>query len=155
LKDASEVAVRFDYSGMVVEGMSENEWVSRKTSEDPKYPATWADLKGRLEAAMLEGLRDKVPAAQLLGPTVAPSAVVLTVQVHGFRLGKFIPVVLPPTVVQAGLVWQVGGQVADEISVERSYPSSIIAPSVFNHITPVGRSIGAAAGAFLVSKRGG
>lgn len=155
LKDVNEVAIRFDYASMSVEGMNESEWVTQKSAEDVQYPNTWADLKGRLEAAVLEGLRDQVPLAQPLGPSVAPGVAVLTVQVHGFRLGKFVPVVLPPTVVQAGLVWQVGGQVADEIFVERSFPSSILAPSVFNHIGPVGQRIGETAGRFLISKRGG
>jgi len=43
---------------------------------------------------------------------------------------------------------------ADEIALTRSYPSSLVQPSVFNHISPVGEQLGAAGGRLLASKRG-
>jgi hypothetical protein len=152
LRGAGEVAVAFDYSMMSVEGRTENDWVAAKTAEDAQYPATWADLKGKFEAAVLFGLRDVYPAAH---PITAggQTQVVVWVQVRAFQLGKYIPFVMPRTVVDAEVVYVAGGQPVEEISVLRQYPPSVVQPSVFQHIGPVGQSLGVAAGRYLNSRQ--
>jgi hypothetical protein len=50
------------------------------------------------------------------------------------------------------LVWQFNGQVTDEIAVTHSYPVSLVQPSVFNHIGPVGSQVGSHAARFLSSR---
>lgn len=152
LANASDVALAFDYSQMSVEGRPEADWVSAKTAEDAKYPDTWADLKGRFEEAVLTGLRSQYPGAH--SASAGQGDVVMVVQVRQFKLGKLIPFVLPPTVMDAELIFQVGGQATDEISLMRSYPSSLTSPSVFNHIGPVGQQFGAAGGKLIASKKG-
>jgi hypothetical protein len=152
LAATNDVALAFDYSQMFVEGRTEADWVATKTAEDAKYPETWADLKGRFEAAVLSGLRSEVPNAHHVNQ--GAGQVVMVMQVRDFKLGKFIPFALPPTVMGAEILFQVGGQTTDEISLVRSYPSSITQPSVFNHIGPVGQALGAAGGQLLASKRG-
>ena len=152
LAASNDIALAFDYSQMFVEGRTEQDWVTTKVAEDAKYTETWADLKGRFEEAVLAGLRSEFPGAH---PVAAgPGDTVMVVQVRNFKLGKFIPFVLPPTVMDAELIFQVGGQATDEISLARSYPSSLYQPSVFNHIGPVGQQLGAAGGKLIASKRG-
>jgi hypothetical protein len=151
LAGQTDVAIAFDYSQMYVEGRSEADWVTSKTNEDAKYPTTWADLKARFEGAVVEGMRFQFPSAHPV--QAGTNGVVMVVQVHSFRLGKFIPFVMPPTVMEASLVFQVGGQATDEISMVRSYPASITQPSVFNHIPYVGDAFGRAGGSFLSSKQ--
>ncbi len=151
LAGASDVALSFDYSQMMVEGKPEADWVNLKTAEDAKYPETWADLKGKYEAAVLEGLRTQIPGAHLV--STGAGAVQMVVTPRKFKLGKFIPFVLPPTLMEGGIVFIVGGQPTDEISLTRSYPVSITQPSVFNHINPLGREFGYAGGKLLTSKK--
>lgn len=151
LAGATDVALSFDYTQMYVEGRKEADWVAAKTAEDAKYTETWADLKGRFEAAVLQGLRTEYPQAH--PPTGNPSEVVMTVQVRSFKLGKFIPFVLPPTVMDSEIIFAVNGQAGDEISLVRSYPASLVQPSVFNHIGSVGQQIGAAGGKLIASKK--
>lgn len=152
LSKSNDIALAFDYSQMYVEGRTEADWVAVKTGEDAKYPETWADLKSRFEGAVLDGLRSQYPSAHSV--TAGPGDTVMVVQVRSFKLGKFIPFVLPPTIMDAEIMFQVGGQTTDEISLARSYPSSIAAPSVFNHIVPVGQQLGAAGGKLIASKKG-
>ena len=152
LATASDVAVAYDYSHMLVEGRTEQEWVADKTAEDANYATTWHDLKARFEEAVLEGLQKEYPSAHTV--QTSPGNVVMVVQVQRFKLGKFIPFVLPPSVVEAALVWQVGGQPTDEITLRRDFPSSVYNPSVFNHIKPIGLAIGKAGGKFLASQQG-
>lgn len=151
LAGQTDVAIAFDYGQLYVEGRTEADWVTSKTNEDAKYPETWADLKGRFEGAVVEGMRFQFPSAHPV--QAGASGVVMVVQVRSFRLGKFIPFVMPPTVMETSLVFQVGGQATDEISLVRSYPASLTQPSVFNHIPYVGNAIGRAGGSFLDSKQ--
>lgn len=151
LAGATDVALSFDYSQMYVEGKTESAWVSAKSAEDAKYPDTWMDLKSKFEAAVLEGLRNEVPGAHMASTGAAP--VQMVVMPRTFKLGKFIPFALPPTVMEGGIVFIVGGQPTDEISLTRSYPSSVTQPSVFNHIPHVGREFGAAGGRLLSNAR--
>jgi hypothetical protein len=150
LAGASEVAVAFDYSKMVVEGRTEAAWVAEKTAEDAKYESTWADLKGRFEAAVLEGVRANFPKAQL---AKGGESLVMQIQPEIFKMGKFIPYVLPPTKIDARIVFLSGGNATDEIQLMRSYSPSLVQPSVFNHIGPVGQAIGRAGGSLLASKK--
>ena len=152
LAAANDVALSFDYTQMYVEGRTEADWVAAKTADDAKYTTTWADLKGKFEAAVLQGLRNEYPQAH--PPTGNPGEVVMTVQVRSFKLGKFIPFVLPPTVMDSEIIFSVNGQAGDEISLVRSYPASITQPSVFNHIGSVGQQIGNAGGKLIASKKG-
>jgi hypothetical protein len=150
LKGAGEVAIAFDYSQMNVGGRAVGDFVAAKTAEDPKYPQTWADLLGRFETAVIDGMRHHNPHARAV-QAGGPTPVMLIVQPRTFQLGKFIPFAQPNTVMDVELVWQVNGQVTDEIGVKRAYPPSITQPSVFNHIGPVGEGIGQTAGKFLDS----
>jgi hypothetical protein len=151
LAGQTDVSVAFDYSQMYVESKLEADWVSLKTAEDANYPATWADLKGRFEAAVVQGMRNQFPSAHPVQTGVTP--VTMVVQVHTFKLGKFIPFVMPPTIMDASLVFQVQGQTTDEISMVRSWQPSITQPSVFNHIPYVGEQFGAMGARFLASKQ--
>lgn len=151
LAGASDVAVAFDYSQMVVEGKPVADWTAAKTAEDAKYPETWNDLMGKFEAAVLDGIKGSYPTAH---PVAAgPAAVTMVVTPKTFKMGKFIPFVMPPTMIDSSLVFQVGGQTTDEIKMMYSYPSSLTQPSVFNHISHVGRNFGAAGGRMLNSKK--
>ncbi|HEY3444864.1 MAG TPA: hypothetical protein VGK67_00815 [Myxococcales bacterium] len=152
LAAAKDVAVAYDYSQMQVEGRPEQEWVATKTAQEPNYPTTWTDLKAKFEGAVLEGLQKEYPSAHTA--QVGVDSVVMVVQVQKFKMGKFIPFVLPPTVIEASLIWQVGGQPTDEISLVRQFPSSIYNPSVFTHIGPVGQAIGHAGGKYLAQTQG-
>lgn len=152
LAGATDLAVAFDYGQMVVEGKPEADWVAAKTAEDANYPTTWADLKGKFEAAVMEGVQSQVPSAHRVEAGVGNA--VMVVQMRDFKLGKFIPFYQPPTVMNGNLVFQVGGQGGDEINLVRSYPASITQPSVFNHIGHVGRAIGTAGGQFFNNATG-
>lgn len=151
LAGATDIALAFDYSQMMVEGRTEAAWMAEKTAAEASYPTTWADLKGKFEAAVLEGLQGEYPSAHPVAN--GPGAVTVVVQVHTFKLGKFIPMVMPPTIMDASIAFQVGGQTTDEISLVRSYPSSLTQPSVFNHIPSVGRQLGQAGGKLIASKK--
>ena len=151
LSGQTDVAIAFDYSRMYVEGRTEQDWMTAKTAEDPRYPTTWADLKGRFEAAVVRGMQAQFPSAHAV--QAGPGSPVMVVEVHSFRLGKFIPFVMPPTVLEASLIFQVGGLATDEIALTRSYPASITQPSVFNHIPWIGDAFGRAGGSLLSSKQ--
>jgi hypothetical protein len=151
LAGATDVAVAFDYSQMVVEGKPLADFMAAKTAEDAKYPETWANLTGKFEAAVLDGIKGSYPTAHPL--TAGPAAVTMVVTPHTFKMGKFIPFVMPPTMIDASLVFQVNGQATDEISMMRSYPSSVTQPSVFNHIGYVGNQFGQAGARMLSSKK--
>lgn len=153
LTSVTDVAVAFDYSQMIIEGKyQEKAWLDVKTAEDPKYPETWADLKGRFENAVLNGVRVQYPGAHMVSS--GQGQAVMVVRPQSFQLGKFIPFYNPPTVINANLGFDVGGQITDEINVTRMYPASVTQPSVFNHIGHVGDGIGRLGGAFLESRRG-
>jgi hypothetical protein len=150
---ANNVAVAFDYSQMLVEGKPAEQWKQEKTAEDAKYAETWVDLTTKFETAVLEGVREQYPSAHLASQ--GPGDVTVTIRPNRFGLGKYIVVSSWPTVMDV-VVGAKAGEAAensDEISFARSYPASITQPSVFQHITPVGRQIGSVAARFLNSKK--
>jgi len=150
---ANNVAVAFDYSKMLVEGKPVEQWKQEKTAEDAKYPETWADLTAKFENAVLEGVREQYPNAHLA--TQGGGDVTVTIRPNRFGLGKYIVVSSWPTVMDVVVGAKAGdaGDNTDEIQYARSYPASITQPSVFQHVTPVGRQIGSVAARFLTSKK--
>ncbi len=154
LAAANNVAVDFDYSGMLVEGKSVEDWKASKIAEDAKYADTWADLMGKYEAAVIEGMRNEVPSAHLASQ--GPGDVTVTIRPKKFGLGKYIVVTAWPTTMDVVIAARAGeGESTDEIQLVRSYPASVTQPSVFNHISHVGRQIGQAAGRFFAMKKAG
>lgn len=154
LAAANNVAVSFDYSAMLVEGKPVEAWKASKTAEDAKYADTWADLMGKYEAAVIEGMRNEVPSAHPLAQ--GPGDVTVTIRPNKFGLGKYIVVSAWPTTMDVVIAAHAGeGENTDEIQLVRSYPASVTQPSVFNHISHVGRQIGEAAGRFFAMKKAG
>lgn len=149
---AANVVVVFDYSKMLVEGKPAEQWKAEKTAEDAKYADTWADLLGKYEAAVIEGMRADVPSAHAAAQ--GPGDVTVTIRPNKFGLGKYIVVSAWPTTMDVVIAARAGeGDNTDEIQLMRSYPASITQPSVFNHISHVGRQIGESAGRFLAMKK--
>lgn len=155
LKNIQNVVVQFDYAQMMVEGMAETDWVTRKTEEDADYPTTWADLKGRLESAYGQGFLASAKVGRMAPLGEAPQAGegVLIVRPTTFKLGKYIPFVMPNTVVDANVSFVIDGQETDVIRVVAAQAPSIVSPSVFNHIGPVGNRLGNNSGRFFVAMR--
>jgi hypothetical protein len=150
LAGQTDVAVAFDYSKMSVEGRLEPEWVKLKSAEETSYAATWSDVKGRFEGAVLEGLRLQFPGTHPVQS--GPGSPTVTVVVHSFTLGQWVPFSMP-TVIEVSLSFRVAELVTDEINLVRSHPPSLNEPSVFTHVPHVGVDIGRAGGRFLASKQ--
>ena len=149
---ANNVVVAFDYSNMMVEKKTVEAWKAEKTAEDAKYPDTWNDLMGKFEAAVIEGVRGEFPSAH--AASQGPGDVTLTIRPTTVGMGKYIVVTAWPTVMDVVIGARAGeGENTDEIQLVRSYQASIYQPSVFQHITPVGKMIGQSAGRFLASKK--
>ena len=154
LAAANNVAVAFDYSAMLVDGKPAEQWKAAKIAEDAKYADTWADLMGKYEAAVIEGMRNEVPSAHPLAQ--GPGDVTVTIRPNKFGMGKYIVVSSWPTTMDVVIAAHAGeGDNTDEIQLMRSYPASITQPSVFNHISHVGNQIGQAAGRFFAMKKAG
>ncbi len=152
LAGANNVAVAFDYSNMMVEKKSVEAWKAEKTAEDAKYPETWADLMGKFEGAVIDGMRNEYPSAHPIAQ--GPGDVTITIRPSTFGLGKYIVVTAWPTVMNVVIDAHSGeGETTDEIQFQRSYPASVVQPSVFNHITPLGKQIGQSAARFLAMKK--
>ncbi len=155
LKGFKKVAVQFDYSELLVEGRTEQEWISEKTAEKPEYVETWNELIGKYEDGFVNSFREQVGGTRILGEGEATSAdeVKLVVKMRTLKMGKYIVIGASDTLVDAALVWVVEGKDGDEIHVRAASRHSIYKPSVFQHITPVSRNLGTKGGRFLRSKQ--
>ena len=154
LAAANNIAVVFDYSQMLVEGKSVEQWKAEKTAEDARYPETWANLTGKFESAVIDGLRNNYPSAHLASQ--GPGDVTVTIRPNKFGMGKYIVISAWPTVMSVVLAARAGeGEDSDEIQFVRSYPASMVQPSVFNHIGYVGQQVGEVGSRFLSMKRAG
>ncbi len=150
---ASNVALAFDYSQMVVEGKPLEEFKAAKLAEDPKYAETWSELISKFESFTLEGLKGSFPNAH--PASMGRGDVTVTIRPNKFGMGKYIVVSSWPTVMDVVVAAHAGeaGDNTDEIQFQRSYPASMTQPSVFQHIGYVGQQIGQVTGRFLSSKQ--
>lgn len=149
---ANNVAVAFDYSQLIVDGKTVDQFVASRLAEDPKYANTWADLMSRFEGSTLEQLRAQIPSAHLASQ--GPGDVTITFRPNTLKMGKYIVVSSWPTSMNVSIGAHAGeGPDTDEIQITRAYPASVTQPSVFNHVPHIGQAVGAVAGQFIASKR--
>ncbi|MFO0594889.1 MAG: hypothetical protein U0228_06285 [Myxococcaceae bacterium] len=147
LEGKTDVGVAFDYSELVVDGKPLSQWMELKTKEDPKYPETWANLMGKFETGVMSTFSSGFAGAHLA--TQSPGAAQVIVSVKTFQMGKYIVIGQIPTVMNVHIQGKVGEAVTDEIMITRSFPASVVQPSVFNHVPHVGEQVGNVAAQFM------
>ena len=120
--------------------------------EDREGAGVRADLTVKFEDAVLSGLKRRFPKAHLA--TEGEGDVTLTFRPLHLRMGKYIGIAEWPTVMEAVIGARPAGAAedTDEIWYEHGYEASIIQPSIFQHIGPVGHAFGVVAGDFLNAK---
>ncbi len=161
LDGVTAVAVSFDYSTLLVNGMggakSEAAWVAAKSAEEADYPKTWSDLKMQWEQHFMAGFArsSPVPVSLLVaGTPPPPTGAVLKVSVSEFQLGKYIPFATQRTSVRTMQTWFRGEQPVQSSGTEASFTPSITAPSVFQHIRPIGEQSGQQTAMTLMDRPG-
>ena len=154
LVGASAAAIQFDYSTMLVEGMSQDAWVSQQTAKEAEYAKTWAELKARFEETYLNGFREEWgTAARLAEGAAKPAGTVLVqVKVNSLDMGHFIPFATTNSQVTVNVVWDVQAP-DDEIMVSGTDTPSPVNVSIFQHIGNIGQYLGKTSAEFLKSKQ--
>ncbi len=154
LVHAGAVAIQFDYSSMLVEGMSQDAWVSQQKAKEAEYEKTWGDLKARFEDAYLNGFRGEWgSAARLAEGAAKPDGTILVqVKVNSLDMGHFIPFATTNSQVTINVVWDAKGP-DDEIMVTGTETPSVVSTSIFQHIGNLGGFLGKASAEFLASKQ--
>jgi len=154
LAGAGAAAIQFDYSALLVEGMTQEAWVQQQTAKDPEYEKSWTDLKARFEKYYLEGFQAGWGTATVLAPGAAkPSGTVLVlVKVNTLDMGHYIPFATTRSQVTVNVVWDAAGP-EDEIMIVGSDTPSITNPSIFQHVGHIGGYLGKVSAKFLSSKQ--
>lgn len=154
LAGASAVAVQFDYSSIVVEGMSQDAWVAQQKAKDAEYEKSWADLKSRFEEHYLEGFRDGWGAATRLaeGAAKPEGTVLVVVKVNSLDMGHYIPFATSRSQVTVNVVWDRKAP-DDEIMITGSDTPSLVNASIYQHVGHIGAYLGKVSAKFLSSKQ--
>lgn len=151
LQNVNTTVIAFDYSRMIVEGMSLDAWMKKKTAEDAEYPKTWLDLQGRWEEAFRLGYSETggVAEAGTLETQVENGACKLVVKVLTFTMGKYFVVSSTATAMETEIEFIVDSEVSDVIATQAAQAAGAFNPSVFQHVKPVGTKLGQAAGKYF------
>ncbi|MEL6185089.1 MAG: hypothetical protein AAFU79_10730 [Myxococcota bacterium] len=155
LRNLETTIVAFDYSRMIVEGMSLDAWMKKKTAEDAEYPKTWLDLQGRWEEAFRLGFSETgntVEAGTLESQPTAGQCK-LVVRVLTFTMGKYFVVSATATRMDTEMDFVVGPDVTDIIALQAAQQAGAFNPSVFQHVKPVGQALGRNAGKFFADSQ--
>lgn len=154
LTGAGAVAIQFDYSTLLVEGMSQNAWVEQQKAKEPEYEKSWTDLKARLEEYYVQGFQDGWGTATRLAPGAAkPEGTILVlVKVNTLDMGHYIPFATTRSQVTINVVWDVEGP-EDEIMVTGTDTPTLINASIFQHVGHIGQYLGKASAKYLTTKQ--
>lgn len=157
LKQVAILNVVFDYSGTLVEDMPVNEWIKKKTVEEPDYKARYLKMMSTFEEKFIEGFYNKAGyryALRRFQPGTRPGKRTAVVHVHinSLEIGAYIPFANPPTEISVNVLWHISGVVVDEINLIEESTHSIIEPSVHQHIQKLGLIIGSETAEFFLDK---
>lgn len=154
LAGAGAAALQFDYSTLLVEGMTQEAWVEQQKAKDPEYEKSWTDLKARFEKYYVQGFQAGWGTATVLEPGAAkPSGTVLVlVKVNTLDMGHYIPFATTRSQVTVNVVWDVAGP-EDEITIAGSDTPTLTNPSIFQHVGHIGQYLGKVSAKFLSSKQ--
>lgn len=154
LKGVSDVAVKFDWSGVQVLGKSEAEYLSEKDDEEK---ADFAKIKLETDAAILQGLQDNGGGARFapVAEGADPNAPQVVVQYGYVQTGIYTPVYSLPSKVTVRFHWSRDGKVTDVIEANTTIGASLTTPSDHQRMEMAGRNIGRAGGKFFVDSQGG
>ena len=134
------VSVTFDYSEMLVGHETEEDWVARKSTEDPEYPTTFENLKTTAEDYFLEGFYSKIKTPN--SRVDADGDITVVIKFKYLQMGKYMVVAATATSVKADIIWSRNGEVVDEIAVTCSVPATMTTPSVHQHMKPRAKTLG-------------
>jgi hypothetical protein len=151
LKNAGPLTVSFDYSKLIVGGMSEAAFVQDKMTKEPDYQKTWGELKASFENHFVSGLAGGYTAGVAPGAPGPQGAHVVVFPTH-LQMGKYMVVTSTATRVDAQCAFTVNGQPADEIGVSGAESATLVTPSVHQHIPGVASYMGKVTSKFLASK---
>lgn len=157
VKSSQSTLIVFDYSHLVVEGMSIENWMEVKTAKEADYPTTWADLMDRWEQAVLAGFDAEGGGPVALGTFDTPlreGEVRMVVKPRTFNMGKYIVIGATYTAFDTEMSFTNGSEPKDVIVTEASRQASAYQPSVFQHVGPVGDRLGRNAAAYVKKVRG-
>lgn len=154
LTGAGAVAIQFDYSTLLIEGMTQEAWVAQQKAEEPEYERSWNDLKARLEEHYVQGFQSGWGTATLLAPaTPKPKGTVLVlVKVNKLQMRRYNPIVTSRSYVTVNVIWDAEGP-ADEIVITGSDTSTPINASIFQHVGHIGEYLGKVSAQFLSTKQ--
>lgn len=154
LTGAGAVAIQFDYSALLVEGMSQDAWVEQQKAKEPNYEKSWTDLKARLEEYYVQGFQDGWGTATRLAPGAAkPEGTILVlVKVNTLDMGHYIPFATTRSQVTINVVWDAAGP-QDEIMVTGTDTPSLINASIFQHVGHIGQYLGKVSAKYLTTKQ--
>jgi hypothetical protein len=155
LAGAGRISVSFNYSQMLVAGVSEAAFVQQRIArEGPSFDERWRAMKVAFERAFVEGMNSEwsggtevsFPRRTGVGLVVVPTA---------FGGGWFNYGMLnrSETMMHAKMGWIVGGQAVEELLMsERSTPTIFLA-SVRDRAGSIGNTMGEKAGRYLSSRQ--
>lgn len=154
LAGARRVAISFNYSRFRVGGVSEAEFIQRRTEiEEPGFPARWRALKVAYERAFIEGFNAKWPPGSVIA-FPSNDRVALVVVPSYIQLGRFTYVgTADRTSMAVAMGWLVRGAAVEEIQMMNWSSSSIFNASVVQHAGRLGRLMGEKAGRYLSSRQ--
>jgi hypothetical protein len=154
LTGAGAVAIQFDYSALLVEGMSQEAWVAQQKAKEPEYEKSWTDLKARLEEYYVQGFQDGWGTATRLAPGAAkPEGTILVlVKVNTLDMGHYIPFATSRSQVTVNVVWDANGP-EDEIMVTGTDTPTLINASIFQHVGHIGQYLGKVSAKYLSTKQ--
>ncbi len=154
LLGVQEVQVRFDWSQVRLLGKTEAEYLAEKSAEEQQ---DFAKIKGETDAAILEGLAGEVGGGVRFVPGTTqpdPATPSVVVQYVDVQTGIYTFAFNMPSKLLARFMWAKGGQVTDVIDAKAMVGADITTPSDHQRMEMAGRSVGKAAGRFLLSAQG-
>jgi len=153
LQGVQQVAVSFDWSQVAVLGKTEAAYLSEKTAEER---ADFQVIKQETDAAILQGLQENAgPGVSFTpGPAADAAAPAVVVQYMEVQTGIYTYVVNLPSKLRSRFLWSKGGQVTDVIEARAMVAAGITTPSDHQRMGMAGRSVGKAAGKFVVASQG-
>ena len=141
----TSIGVSFDWSRASLGGRSEAEWLATQPAEDQ---ASYNEVRERLMGIFVDAL-----SRELGGVTVQPStgqeAVQLVVQPLVLEMGFYRFVMAMDSQLDSALVWGVGGQVTDEITVRTRVTANLTNPAIIGRMNDCATRTARLAAAFF------
>ena len=130
LRGQASIGVSFEWARASLGGRSEQDWLATQPPEDQ---ASYMEVRNALMSTFVSELAQELPGV-MVQPSTGQETVQLSVQPLLLEMGFYRVVIAQDSRLDSALVWSVGGQATDEVTLQTRITANLYNPSILGRM---------------------